>query len=320
MAKLKEKILQALKNSSQLEITLDDVSKSQENLLKNHSNPVFNQKDKNKILKKIIDLQNIAKSLHRYNKLNENNYVQDAQEEKENIETTVLKGGISYNKYIWHSENSENTCDLCKSLDGKEFDFYDEVPQRPHPNCKCTVENLEEPISEDESETSIEENENKIPSENPNPQPEQKSPQPTPPPKNPPHPQTQRWIKPCNGPIVGKYGEPRSTHTHNGIDIAVPVGTSIKAVADGTVIRNGKADGYGNWVVIDHGNINGVRVTSEYGHLSSWSVKIGQKVKKGEEIAKSGNTGYSQGPHLHITIRNGVFQGRAVDPAIYIDF
>lgn len=50
--------------------------------------------------------------MHRYNKLNENNYVQDAQEEKENIETTVLKGGICYNKYVWHSENSENTRDI----------------------------------------------------------------------------------------------------------------------------------------------------------------------------------------------------------------
>ena len=63
-------------------------------------------------MKKFIDLQNIAKSLHRYKKLNENNYNQDAQEEKENIETILLKGGISYNKYIWHSENSENTCDV----------------------------------------------------------------------------------------------------------------------------------------------------------------------------------------------------------------
>lgn len=77
--------------------------------------------------------------MHRYNKLNENNYVQDAQEEKENIETTVLKGGICYNKYVWHSENSENTRDIWKSLDGTEFDFYDEVPQRPHPNCKVRL-------------------------------------------------------------------------------------------------------------------------------------------------------------------------------------
>lgn len=130
-----------------MEITLDDLSKSQENLLKNHSNPVFNQKDRDKILKKFIDLQNIVKSLHRYRKLNKNNYLQNAQEEKENIETIILKGGISYNKYIWHSENSENTCDVCKSLDGKEFDFFDEVPERPHPNCRCTVvvvENNEE--------------------------------------------------------------------------------------------------------------------------------------------------------------------------------
>lgn len=286
MAKLKEKILQALKNSRQLEIALDDVSKSQENLLKNHSNPVFNQKNKNKILKKFIDLKNIAKSLHRYNKLNENNYVQDAQEEKENIETTVLKGGISYNKYIWHSENSENTRDIWKSLDGTEFDFYDEVPQRPHPNCKCTVEIVEETSSNGDSETATEENDdsNKQPSQNPTPQPTSKSPQPYPAPKNPPETQPQRWIKPCNGSIVGIYGEPRRTHTHNGIDIAVSIGTLIKAIADGTVIRNGKADGYGNWVVVDHGNINGVRVTSEYGHLSSWSVKTGQKVKKEKKL------------------------------------
>lgn len=224
--------------------------------------------------------------MHRYNKLNENNYVQDAQEEKENIETTVLKGGISYNKYIWHSENSENTRDIWKSLDGTEFDFYDEVPQRPHPNCKCTVEIVEETSSNGDSETATEENDdsNKQPSQNPTPQPTSKSPQPNPAPKNPPETQPQRWIKPCNGSIVGIYGEPRRTHTHNGIDIAVSIGTPIKAIADGTVIRNGKADGYGNWVVVDHGNINGVRVTSEYGHLSSWSVKTGQKVKKEKKL------------------------------------
>ena len=100
MANLKEKILQALKNSSKLELTLDDVSKSKENLLKNHSNPVFNQKDKNKILKKFTDLQEVEKSLQRYNKLNENDYLEDAREEKENVETVLLKGGISYNRYV----------------------------------------------------------------------------------------------------------------------------------------------------------------------------------------------------------------------------
>ena len=170
MAKLKEKIQQSLKHDWQLENTLDDISESQENLLKNHSNPVFNQKDKNKILKKFSDLQSIGKSLHRYKKLNENNYNQDAQEEKENIETILLKGDISYNKYIWHSENSENTCDVCKSLDDKEFDFYEEVPERPHPNCRCTVEIVEDTSSNDVPETMTEENDDtsRISSENQN--------------------------------------------------------------------------------------------------------------------------------------------------------
>lgn len=330
MAKLKEKILQALKNGRQLEVILDNVSKSQENLLKNHSNPVFNQKDKNKILKKFTDLQNITKSLHRYNKLNENNYEQDAQEEKENIETIVLKGGISYNKYIWHSENSENTCDLCKSLDGTEFDFYDEVPQRPHPNCKCTVEIVEETSSNDDSETNIEENDdkNKIPSENPNPQtsipqPTSKIPQQIPQPKNQQQNQPQRWIKPCNGPITSGFGKrvapvPGASEYHNGWDIGVSVGTPVSTIADGKVIAVGPARGYGNWVAIDHGIINGIKVTSEYGHISSWNVSYGQTVKQGQIIAKSGNTGTSSGPHLHITIREGNFQGKAVDPSKYI--
>ncbi len=119
-------------------------------------------------MKKFIDLQSLGKSLHRYKKLNENNYVQDAQEEKENIETILLKGSISYNKYIWHSENSENTCDVCKSLDGKEFDFYEEVPEKPHPNCRCTVEIVEEISSNEDSGTMTEGNynTNKIPPQN----------------------------------------------------------------------------------------------------------------------------------------------------------
>lgn len=143
MANLKQKVLHALKHENQLEIALDDLSKSQENLLNNYSNLAIKQKDKNKILKKFTDLQNIRNLLHRYNKLNENNYTQDALGEKDNIENIILKGGISYNKYVWHSENSENTCDICKSLERQEFDFYDEVPQRPHPNCKCYVEIVE---------------------------------------------------------------------------------------------------------------------------------------------------------------------------------
>lgn len=325
MANLKEKILQALKNSSKLELTLDDVSKSKENLLKNHSNPVFNQKDKNKILKKFTDLQDVEKSLQRYNKLNENDYLEDAREEKENVETILLKGGISYNRYVWHSENSENTCDVCKSLDGKEFDFYDEVPERPHPNCKCTVEIIEDTDSNSSTETPEEENTNtiKIPPENPNPKSSPKPPQPNPASKNPSPPQPQRWIKPCNGPITSGFGKrvapvPGASEYHNGWDIGVSVGTPVSTIANGKVIAVGPARGYGNWVAIDHGIINGIKVTSEYGHISSWNVSYGQTVKQGQVIAKSGNAGTSSGPHLHITIREGNFQGKAVDPGKYI--
>lgn len=159
MANLKQKILQSLKNSKQLEPTLNTLSKSQENLLKNYSNPVVNNKDKGKLLKSYTDLQDIGKSVYRYNTLQEHNYSKDAQDEKGNIEIKVLKGGVSYNKYVWHSENSENTCDICKSLDGQEFDYYDEIPERPHPNCKCYVE-----IVEYDDENSIPEaNENEEP-------------------------------------------------------------------------------------------------------------------------------------------------------------
>lgn len=313
MANLKNKILQALRTEKNMEETFNSLSTSQENLLKNHSNPVFSNKDKNKILKQYTNLQNLGKSLYRYKALKENHF--DTDGEKTDIENTVLKGGISYYKYVWRSENGDHTCDVCKSLDGKVFDFYDELPERPHPNCKCTVEIL------DEDEIEVEDNEDteEPQSRKPAPQPAPKSPQPS------PTPQKQEWIKPCNGPITSGYGKrvspvPGASTYHNGWDIGVPIGTPVNTIADGKVIAVGPATGYGKWVVVDHGVINETRVTSEYGHLSSWNVSYGQTVKQGQVIAKSGNTGYSSGPHLHITIREGAFPGKAQDPGRYIKF
>ena len=136
---------------------------------------------------------------------------------------------------------------------------------------------------------------------------------------------SQKWIMPCEGtitdtfrirdvhPVTGKKNVP-----HNGIDIAVPIKTPIKAIADGTVCAVGPARGYGFWVAINHGVINGKIVTSEYGHILSWNVHYGQKVKKGQPIALSGNTGDSDGPHCHLTIREGKFQGKPVNPFKYI--
>lgn len=144
MTNFKNKILKSLDNEKQLEKTLEEMSKFQQNLLKNQSNPVFNKKDKNTILKSYSDLENLGKSLYRYDTLKQYNLLKDIQAEKENISNTVLKGGISNSRYIWRSEHGENTCEKCLSLDGQEFEFYDEVPERPHPNCRCHVEIVED--------------------------------------------------------------------------------------------------------------------------------------------------------------------------------
>ena len=294
MSNLKEKILQSLKNNKQIENMIEIISKSQENLLKNYSNPVFNKSDKNNILKEYKNLQNIGESLYKYNILQTHNRIDSAEEEKGNIEDIILKDDTTH-YYIWHAENEENTCDVCRELDGQIFDYYEEVPQRLHPNCRCKVEVVKGKLEPNEGES--------------DPQPKVQ--------------QTKTWIMPCDGRISSGYGKrkppvPGASAWHNGWDIDVPIGTSVKAIADGKVIATGSATGYGYWVAIDHGIINGVQVTSEYGHISSWNVKYGQIIKQGDIIAKSGNTGYSSGPHLHITIREGSFQGTAVDPSKYI--
>lgn len=107
---------------------------------------------------------------------------------------------------------------------------------------------------------------------------------------------------------------------HSGWDIKVAIGTPIKAIADGKVYYSGDNDpkGYGRYIIIDHGKVNGKIVTSEYGHLSSRLVRTGQMVKQGQKIGLSGNTGKSTGPHLHITIREGQYKGKPVSPSNYL--
>jgi len=85
---------------------------------------------------------------------------------------------------------------------------------------------------------------------------------------------------------------------HPGIDISTPVGTKVTAPADGVVISTGVSGGYGNALVIDHG----YGVVTRYGHLESFAVKPGQRVKRGDVIAFVGNTGRSTGPHLHYEV------------------
>ncbi len=98
-------------------------------------------------------------------------------------------------------------------------------------------------------------------------------------------------------PITGKV------KTHTGLDIGAAHGTDIYAAADGTVLISGwNTGGYGNYVVIDHGG----GLTTLYAHCSSLVVSAGQKVTRGQVIAKCGSTGMSTGPHLHFEVlKNG---------------
>ncbi|WP_327184399.1 M23 family metallopeptidase [Streptomyces sp. NBC_01334] len=107
--------------------------------------------------------------------------------------------------------------------------------------------------------------------------------------------------------------------THSGQDFAVPSGTKVMAAHGGTVVKaggNGAGDGpaYGNAVVIKHAN----GVYSQYAHLSSIHVKVGQIVKTGQKIALSGNTGNSSGPHLHFEIRTTANYGSAINPVTFL--
>lgn len=113
-------------------------------------------------------------------------------------------------------------------------------------------------------------------------------------------------IKPVSGTVTSRFGS-RWGSTHKGIDIGAAKGTAIKAAASGTVITasTGYNGGYGNYVVISHGN----GVETAYGHCSELYVKVGQTVSQGDVIAAVGNTGRSYGNHLHLEIRiNGVAQ------------
>jgi len=110
-------------------------------------------------------------------------------------------------------------------------------------------------------------------------------------------------IWPVNGRISSNFGW--RTHPikktrlfHNGIDIAVSSGTPVKAAAGGEVVHSGWMNGFGYTVIIDHGR----GVETLYAHNSKVSVSKGSMVNKGQQVALSGNTGLSTGPHLHFGV------------------
>lgn len=98
---------------------------------------------------------------------------------------------------------------------------------------------------------------------------------------------------------------------HKGLDIAVPFGSAVVATAAGTVIFSGQKGGYGNCVIVSHGN----GLATLYGHLSQLVAKTNEKVKVGQVIAKSGNSGRSTGPHLHYEVHKN---NAPVNPKLFM--
>ncbi|MGW2666206.1 M23 family metallopeptidase [Nocardia tengchongensis] len=111
---------------------------------------------------------------------------------------------------------------------------------------------------------------------------------------------------PAKGLFTSGFGARWGTF-HAGIDIAAPLGSPIYAVAAGTVIDAGPAQGFGLWVRIRHDD----GAISVYGHMYDFSVSVGERVPAGLQIARIGNRGDSTGPHLHFEI---IINGQHVDP------
>jgi len=123
-------------------------------------------------------------------------------------------------------------------------------------------------------------------------------------------------IRPAKGWISSGFGYRISPFTgrrelHAAYDIANRDGSPILAPANGVVTFAGKKGFYGNLLIIDHG----YGLVTRYGHLKSMDVKRGAKVKRGDVIAKMGNTGRSTGPHVHYEVR---LNGMPVNPEKYI--
>jgi len=124
------------------------------------------------------------------------------------------------------------------------------------------------------------------------------------------------WPVPSCGSISSPFGyriHPiyGTRRLHSGMDIPGSYGSAVVAANPGTVITAGWNGGYGNCVIIDHGG----GICTLYGHNSSLVVSSGQKVSRGQTIAKIGSTGNSTGPHCHFEVR---VNGNCVDPSPYV--
>ncbi|MFI2299091.1 transglycosylase family protein [Actinacidiphila glaucinigra] len=128
---------------------------------------------------------------------------------------------------------------------------------------------------------------------------------------------SRAFVAPVSGGLGTPYhrsGSHWASGYHTGQDFTVATGTSVKAVAEGTVVEAGWGGAYGYQVVIRHDD----GMYTQYGHLSSLTVRAGQSVAAGRQIGRSGSTGNTTGPHLHFEVRTGEGYGSDVDPVAYL--
>lgn len=124
----------------------------------------------------------------------------------------------------------------------------------------------------------------------------------------------QRWVLPMDEyRFTSQYGQ-RWGRLHAGIDLAAPIGTPVRSISSGVVVKTYYGGGCGREVTISHWD----GTASRYCHLDRFLVEEGQRVSPGQEIARSGNTGHSTGPHLHFEIFPGGPGSAQVDPVIWL--
>jgi murein DD-endopeptidase MepM/ murein hydrolase activator NlpD len=125
-----------------------------------------------------------------------------------------------------------------------------------------------------------------------------------------------QMLVPADGPVTSVFGwrvHPvlGTSRFHNGLDFGAEYGSIVRAADNGVVIAADWQGGYGNAVMIDHGN----GLVTLYGHTSQLFVTAGQTVQKGQPIAAVGSTGLSTGPHLHFEVRRA---GEPIDPVQFL--
>lgn len=119
-----------------------------------------------------------------------------------------------------------------------------------------------------------------------------------------------RLLWPVRGVLISRYGK-RGADQHEGVDLAAPEGTPVVAAGEGVVLFAGEQRGYGQLVLLGHG----ADLVTVYAHTQENLVRSGERVERGQAIARVGRTGNASGPHLHFEVRAGA---KACDPLPYL--